>query len=140
VALGDGRLSLEREPDQRFDALIVDAFSGDAIPVHLLTLEAFELYKRHLGPSGVLCVHVSNNYLDLEVVVAAAARRLGWSAVVRETEEDKPSGYFAARWMLLSPDPARIDALRRLGATSPREQPGFVPWTDEHANLMGILD
>src|SRR5207248_4401523 len=76
VALGDARLSLERERPQNFDVLALDAFSSDAIPVHLLTVEAFKTYLRHLKPGGVLAVHISNRYLDLVPVVQQAGRRL----------------------------------------------------------------
>jgi SAM-dependent methyltransferase len=138
--LGDARLSLERENDQNFDALALDAFSGDAIPVHLLTSEAFDLYKRHLNPSGVLCIHISNNYLDLQTVVAAAAKRLGWEAVLFESAITNRAG-FASEWVMLSPDPARIAHFRRYGATRPpRETPGFRVWTDEYANLRRIIN
>ncbi|MBK6406875.1 MAG: fused MFS/spermidine synthase, partial [Holophagales bacterium] len=82
VVLGDARLSLEREPPQRFDILVVDAFSGDSIPVHLLTREAFALYQRHLAPGGVLAVHCSNRFLNLPPVVALAAKSRGLEARV----------------------------------------------------------
>src|SRR5258706_16000426 len=88
IHMGDARLSLEREPPQAFDVLAVDAFSGDAIPVHLLTREAFELYFRHLRPGGVLAVHISNNYLDLQPVVVSAATELRKTAVVVINERD----------------------------------------------------
>src|SRR5260370_30029976 len=87
VALGDARLSLEREPKQSFDVLAVDAFSSDSIPVHLLTKEAFGLYFRHLKDNGVLAVHVSNRYVDLEPVVARAAAALGKEAMVVDSAE-----------------------------------------------------
>ena len=73
VVMGDARLSIEREPpDQHFDILALDAFSGDAIPVHLLTREAFEIYLRHMKPGGIIAVHISNRHLDLEPVVAGS--------------------------------------------------------------------
>ena len=78
VALGDARLSLDREPDGRFGLLIVDAFTGDAIPVDPPTAEAVGLYLRKLAPDGVVAFHVSNNYFELEPVVAAVARRAAW--------------------------------------------------------------
>src|SRR4029077_1832237 len=77
IVLGDARLSLERQPNQDFDVLAVDAFSSDSIPVHLLTVEAFELYFRHLKPTGILAVHVSNKYLELKPIVGLAAQALG---------------------------------------------------------------
>ena len=75
--MGDARLSLERESPENFDVLAVDAFSSDSIPVHLLTLEAMELYFRHLRPDGVLAVHISNRYLDLAPVLAGETRATG---------------------------------------------------------------
>ena len=75
--LGDARLSLEAEPPQKFDLLVLDAFSGDAIPTHLLTREAFDIYRRHLAPGGVIAVHVSNNYLRLAPVVRRLAENCG---------------------------------------------------------------
>ena len=79
VLLGDARLTLEAQPSQQFDLMAIDAFSSDAIPVHLLTREAFALYFRHLKPTGILAVHVSNRYLDLVPVVSRNARDLGQS-------------------------------------------------------------
>src|SRR5262249_31332881 len=100
--LGDARLTLEREPPQPLDLLAVDAFSSDSIPVHLLTLEAFELYFRHLKPDGILAMHISNRHLHLEPVVAAAAKKLGKDAVVIESPSDWPNQVFLARWVLLA--------------------------------------
>jgi SAM-dependent methyltransferase len=139
VVLGDGRLSMAAEPDQHFDALVLDAFSGDAIPSHLLTAEAFELYRRHLVPTGVICVHVSNRFIDLQAVVAAAARRLGWRAALFESELTDTMRY-PASWVVLGPDPAVIQQLERNGEGKPLEAPArFTPWTDEHVNVLAIV-
>ena len=89
VVLGDARLSLEREPSQQFDVLAVDAFAGDSIPIHLLTEEAFRLYFRHLKPGGVLAVHVTNLYLDLQPVVALSAQAVGKETRLVETTADE---------------------------------------------------
>ena len=77
IVLGDARLQLEMEPDQQFDILVVDAFSGDSVPIHLLTREAFTQYFRHLKPDGVLAVHITNRFLDLQPVVKTAADYFG---------------------------------------------------------------
>jgi SAM-dependent methyltransferase len=139
VVLGDARLSMEGEPDQHFDCLVLDAFSGDAIPTHLLTAEAFQLYKRHLAPSGVVCVHVSNRFLDLQAVVATAAKQLGWRAAVFDTEWTDAMRY-PTSWVLLGPDPAIIQQLERNGEGKLLEAPRkFTPWTDEHVNVLAIL-
>jgi len=88
IAMGDARLTLEREQPENFDVLAVDAFSGDAIPVHLLTREAMDLYFRHLRPDGLLAVHISNRHLDLLPVLAVEARSSGRRARVVDTEDD----------------------------------------------------
>ncbi len=106
VVMGDARLTLESElaagQSQRFDALAVDAFSSDAIPVHLLTKEAFELYFKHLKPDGILCVHVSNRYLNLVPVVAGLADALGKEAKVINTGEDEANALSATEWVLIT--------------------------------------
>src|SRR2546422_4110843 len=86
VVLGDARLSMEREEPQAFDLLVLDAFSSDAIPVHLLTREAFELYQRHLRSGGIIAVHISNHYLDLEPVVVNVAKHFGFKLALIDFE------------------------------------------------------
>jgi spermidine synthase len=140
IVPGDARLSLERQPRQGFDLLAVDAFSGDAIPVHLLTREAFELYFRHLRPGGVLAVHISNNYLDLEPVVARAAESLGKRRVAVRTTGDDQQALFNTTWVLLSDSSELFDSrsLRR-AARALRTQEGLRLWTDDYSNLLQVL-
>ena len=102
IALGDARLSLERETSEQFDVLAVDAFSGDSIPVHLLTEESFELYFRHLKPGGVLAVHVSNKFLDLEPVVDRIAEHLHKRDGTVDTEDDDAIAAFGSTWVLVT--------------------------------------
>ncbi len=102
IVQGDARLSLEREPAQAFDVLAVDAFSGDAIPVHLLTREAFALYFRQLKSSGVLAMNITNRYVDLEPVVQGVAESLRKRAIVINNEKDDGNGIFLATWILIS--------------------------------------
>jgi SAM-dependent methyltransferase len=139
IVPGDARLSLEREPAQNFDVLLVDAFSGDAIPIHLLTREAFQLYLRHLKPDGVLAIHVSNRFLDLTPVVEAAGRSLDLSTATVVNTLDQPNLVFTSTWILLartqgdlpaqSPTPAYIKVPPRI----------LPPWTDDYSNLLKIL-
>ena len=132
IVLGDGRLSLEREPNQNFDILIVDAFTSDAIPVHLLTREAFGIYARHLKPEGVLAVHVSNEHLDLAPVVKMAADSLGRQCRVINSAGVPREQVFGASWMLVSS--------RRPASASPVAPPTHLrPWTDGYSNLWEIL-
>ena len=103
VAPGDARLTLEREPPQHFDLLVLDAFSSDAIPVHLLTKEAFDVYGRHLNTNGIIAVHISNHYLDLEPVVVNLARHFGYKLASIDFEEnDEEWWLYGSTWILLS--------------------------------------
>ena len=117
VAIGDARLSLERElldrPGSRaYDVLAIDAFTGDAIPVHLLTREAFALYFAAMNPDGVLALHVSNRYLDLMPVVRGLAREIGLEALQIEQEEDAWNAVEASTWMLVTRDAAFVERVR----------------------------
>jgi len=138
IVLGDGRLRLEAEPAQTFDLLVVDAFSGDAIPVHLLTAEAFALYARHLNPHGVIAVHVSNQYLDLAPVVAAAAILQGKTARLIANDANPARAIFAANWVLVAA--ADFFADPAFAAARPIVVPaGFAGWTDDYSNLWRRL-
>jgi hypothetical protein len=145
VLLGDARLTLERAPPASTDLLVVDAFSSDSIPMHLLTLEAFETYRRKLSAEGLLLVHISNRHLDLKPVVAAAARA-GWTARLRHyvpTVEDRDGNqHTSSMWVAMSPSAATIARLEAAnpGAWQPLEgRSGFRPWTDDYASVLPIL-
>src|ERR1051326_6147702 len=137
---GDARISLEREPSQQFDVLIVDAFNSDSIPVHLLTREAFELYLRHLrGPESVIAVHVSNKALDLPPVVEATAKSIGLE-VAHVKSHGLGDIISESEWMLISRSPAELmePAISEAGTpvgSSRRVQ----AWTDDYSNLLQIL-
>jgi len=141
VALGDARITMSREEPQQFDMLVVDAFSGDAIPVHLLTREAFALYWRHLKPNGVLAVHVSNRYLDLAPVVQIAAQRSGKSAWEVDNDDRDLSEIYGATYVLVtnregfSNEPLLKGKLRTISVPSHLRE-----WTDDYSNLWDILD
>ncbi|WP_130471556.1 fused MFS/spermidine synthase [Candidatus Magnetaquicoccus inordinatus] len=139
VVVGDARLQLEREADNQFDLLVVDAFTGDAIPVHLLSLQALQLYFRHLREDGVLAIHLSNRYVELSWVVAGAAERLGVQA--RLFEDPGDAGLLRARskWVVL----ARHDQIwrdERLAVGKEMVLPeGFRVWEDDYAPLLSVL-
>jgi hypothetical protein len=140
MVMGDARLSLERQAAQDFDVLGVDAFSGDSIPVHLLTRQAFELYFRQLKPEGVLAVHIANKYLDLEPVVASAATALGKEAVSISNSDDQKKGVYAATWILLGNASgfAGQKQIERAGTVlSPASARNL--WTDDYCSLLKIL-
>lgn len=141
IVMGDARLSLEQEPPQGFDLLAVDAFSGDSIPVHLLTREAFELYLRHLKPDGLLAVHVSNQYLNLAPVVQGAAAYLNKHAVVVNSLEDRANGIYRASWILIgnqagSSNQTDIEGVSELPT---RRNNNLILWTDNYNSLFKIL-
>ncbi len=139
TVLGDARLSLEREAPQDFDVLVLDAFSGDAIPAHLLTREAFDIYLRHLRPGAVVAVHISNRYLDLSPVIAALADEFGLALRRVVSAADPATQQFPADWILLLRDRA---ALAAIAIPPDSEQPASgkkLLWTDDHSNLFEIL-
>jgi SAM-dependent methyltransferase len=139
VVLGDARLSLEREPPQNFDVLAVDAFSSDSIPVHLLTIEAFRVYFRHVKPDGILAVHVSNRHLELEPIVELAARSLGKTTRLVDTDDGSDLVY-GATWVLVASDPAVFEQ-EAFGRHKSKitVKPGVRMWTDDYSNLWQIL-
>jgi len=140
IVMGDARLSLEREAPQNYDVLAVDAFSGDSIPVHLLTMEAFREYFRHLKPTGVLAVHVSNKYLQLGRVVAENARELHKAAILIESNVEKSQGIYAADWVMLATDP-NLFVLPQwiVSDRDPLPDPVRRAWTDDYSSILGIL-
>jgi SAM-dependent methyltransferase len=139
VAMGDARLSLEREPPENFDVLAVDAFSSDSIPVHLLTLEAIKLYFRHLRPDGVLAVHISNRYLDLEPVLEGETRATGKMARVVDTDDDDTQDVFGATWVLMTAPASGFHGEELKNSTEIGSQRTVRLWTDDYSNLFRIL-
>jgi hypothetical protein len=135
--VGDARLLLEREPDQEFDCLVLDAFSGDAIPVHLLTSEAIDTYQRHLKDRGVLAIHISNLYFDLRPIVAGLAHRAGMELIVIENKGTTDNAQDST-WAILSRDPSVIARLDPK-VQSAKPQSRFVIWTDDRSNLLEVL-
>ncbi|MGI4732054.1 MAG: fused MFS/spermidine synthase [Janthinobacterium lividum] len=142
IVVGDARLALARQPDASLDLLALDAFSSDAIPIHLMTREAFDGYGRVLPTRGLLLVHVSNRFVDLEPVVAAAARAGGWSAIVlRYTPAPDEEAASLSEWIALSRSPAVLDLLKARDAEwEPLAgRPGFRPWTDDRATVLPLV-
>jgi SAM-dependent methyltransferase len=142
ITLGDARLSIARAAPRSFDLLALDAFSSDAVPIHLLTREAFADYGRALTPRGLLLVHISNRYLDLTPVVAAAAEAGGWRAVqLLDRPPDSEEAGSISHWIALSRDPDAIRKLRGIGTgwTALPHYPGYSGWTDDYASILPLL-
>jgi spermidine synthase len=142
VVLGDARLTLAAA-HARYDLIVLDAFSSDSIPVHLLTEEAFAIYLSHLSPHGVLVVHASNRHLDLVPVIAAAANAAGLVAFHKDTQVgDIVAAKFKASSSViaLAHDP---DDLRDLAAShgwrALAPNPAVAPWTDDYSNVLGAI-
>jgi hypothetical protein len=139
MALGDARVNLEREPSRGFQLLALDAFSSDSIPAHLLTVEAGRLYLRHLAADGILAVHISNRYLDLEPVVRGLAGALGMT-VLRIDSDESNDMLSRSNWILLARDPSVLAAPEIQGAAA--EPPASAPtllWTDTYSNLLQVF-
>jgi SAM-dependent methyltransferase len=139
LVLGDARLSLESEEPQQFDLIVLDAFSGDAIPTHLLTAEAFEIYRRHLAPGGVIAVHVSNNYLRLAPVVRRLASHCGLEVSRIIDLGDESRMQCGSQWMLAT----RNDRFLKSHPSQPLDwgaddRPAPL-WTDQYSNLFQVL-
>ena len=144
IVTGDGRLELAKEPAGSFDLIILDTFSSDAIPVHMVTREAVELYFSKLAPRGVLMLHISNQYLDLGPVVASIAGSLGLAALAPGPRLMVPGeGRFSqleSNWIALARSPAELAALAKEEGWQPATaQPSIAPWTDDYSNLLQAL-
>jgi spermidine synthase len=145
IILGDARLQLRHAPDGGIDILVVDCFSSDAIPVHLLTREALAVYLQKLAPNGVMLFHLSNRYLDLKPVLAALAADAGLT-VCRQREDlvidaaDRAAGKSPSTWAILARNPNDLGPLEKSALWMPIElPPGFRVWTDDYSHLWGVF-
>lgn len=147
VVLGDARLSLEREAaagEPRWEVLVLDAFTGDGIPVHLLTAEAFALYRERLTPDGVIVAHLSNRHVDLVPVVRAQALRHGAISLLTESEADPARFHYAATWVLVTWNADFVTDPAVLARATPFSGAAAIPdaghrWTDDYSNLWRVL-
>jgi SAM-dependent methyltransferase len=139
LPLGDARLKLEREAPQQFDVLAIDAFSSDAIPVHLITKEAVQIYLKHMKPDGVIAFHVTNRYLDLVPVVEGIAHELDLHALWISDPGADPLGN-SSSWVLLARDPGRLNDARLAEAALPiTPRRDWRVWTDDFNNVVQVL-
>jgi len=140
VVTGDARVSLAEESPQRYDVLVIDAFSGDAIPVHLITAQALELYRRHLTPNGIVAFHVSNRFLDLPPVVEQLARHAGLKTAFITSATNAAQDVNTSDWVLVTANEAFLSqpavAEGREEITIPRR---LRLWTDDYNSLLPVL-
>ena len=143
VHMGDARLALEREPARQYDILAVDAFSSDAIPLHLLTREAMHTYGRALKPDGLMLVHISNRYVDLRPVIAAHALENGWIALMRDDPGDPANGISGSFWVAIASDALPVAKLLQADTDADWRElgdPVAEPWSDDYASVLPYLD
>jgi spermidine synthase len=143
VILGDARLSLKGACDHDFDMIVLDAFGSDAVPVHLLTSEAMDLYLKKLDGNGIVVFHVSSRYLDLEPVLARLAESRGLRALLREdhsSDRDLRDGKFTSSWAVFCRNPRDIaDFARDPRWKKLKKSERVKLWTDDDSNLLGIF-
>jgi spermidine synthase len=139
IVTGDARLSLEHESAQNYDVLVLDAFSGDAIPAHLLTEEAFEIYLRHLKQDGVFAMHISNLHFDLRPVMAGLADRFHFSTVGVLSYKDEIKETNRCLWLLMSRNAMSLERVQSRQTTVQTQTNHRILWTDDRSNLFEIL-
>lgn len=144
VILGDGRISIAAAPDHSYNVIVIDAFGSDVIPIHLLTREAMELYRRKLAPGGIVVFNVSNQYVDLSGVVATVAGAEGMTCLARSDASVAPAdvaaGRFASQWMVVAAPRVDLSMLSRTpdwARVAPT--PGARPWTDDFSDLISVI-
>ena len=142
IVVGDARLELARQPRGSFDLLAIDAFSSDSVPMHLFTHEAFGVYLDALSAHGVMMVHISNNFIDLEPALAAELKARGLAAALRDDNPQAGTDYWATSWVAVSRDPAQI---ARIKALVPGAQwralgkPAPAVWRDDYASILPYI-
>ena len=143
--VGDARLTLAGDAPSSADVLVIDAFSSDSVPMHLLTREAFRLYRRKLAPGGLLMVHISNRYLDLVPVVAGATEDgwIGASRLYLPDEAERRDNAGGSLWIALTDNPATLAKLQRAAGPDQWQplvaRPGFRPWTDDQSSILPLI-
>ena len=140
IITNDGRLAAEELEAGAYDLVILDAFTADSIPVHLITREAFETYDSLLAPSGLVAANVTNRYFSLEPLVGGLAHSMGYDAITRAYDSEIAPGAFASHWVVLAPNANALDRLRiEPGWRALAIDPNLRPWTDEYSNLLAVL-
>jgi hypothetical protein len=141
VVLGDARLSLAEAPDDEYGIIVADAFSSDAIPVHLMTREAIDLYLDKLQENGVLLVHISNRHLELEPVLGNVAQDAGLACRAQNDVEEGPPGKFISHWVVMAREDGDFGGMAENGRwQSCQLDPDTAVWTDDYSNLLSTFN
>ena len=137
MILGDARLRLKDAPDHHYDLMVMDAFSSDSVPAHLLTSEALDLYLSKLADRGLLVFHISNRYLDLEPLLSGLANSKNLQALLRRDKEHTVIGRYPSIWVVLARNESDLTTL----VDDPRWRPlnGNIVWTDDSSNILSLL-
>ena len=138
VVIGDGRLNLERDAPQQFDLLSLDAFSSDAIPMHLMTREALRMYRKHVKPDGVIVFNVTNRFIRLAPLLHEVAKAEGMTAILI-SDDPTEDIYSGTEYVLVTANKAFIEDKRFADAVKIEPIPGLKPWTDDFNNLFDVL-
>jgi hypothetical protein len=140
VVIGDGRLSIEKQPETEFDVLMLDAFNSDSIPAHLVSREAVQMYLKKLKPDGLILFHVSNRYMDVESLVSAVLLDAGLQGLVRYDDDEEPTGKASSDYVVAARSVGDFGALEDDENWSTVEKPATIqPWTDDYSNMMAIV-
>ncbi len=139
IVIGDARLTMAKEKDGSFDLIIVDAFSSDAVPIHLMTAEAIRLYLEKLGPNGVALLHISNRYLDLDGVLGATIKLIegAHGIIVSDDTADGSYGATSSTIALFAKSEAALAPFRALAGVRELDARGIRPWTDDYSDVIG---
>jgi spermidine synthase len=143
VVVGDGRLELAKAPPRSYDLIVLDAFSSDSVPVHLLTQEAARVYVSKLRPGGLIAFQISNRYFDLEPVIGGVARSLHLAGLYQAhmpSAAARDEGAAYSQWVVVARSPGRLAPLVRTGRWQPLEESSGEPvWTDQYSNILGVI-
>jgi SAM-dependent methyltransferase len=140
IVIGDGRLSLEKQPDAEFDVIMLDAFNSDSIPAHLVSREAVQLYLRKLKPDGLILFHVSNRYMDVESLASAVTLDAGLEGRVRYDDDEEARGKTSSDYVVAARHEEDFGELNEDENWTPVEKPeGIQAWTDDYSNMMAIV-
>lgn len=139
IVLGDARLQLEYEPSQQFDVLVIDAFSGDSVPIHLLTQEAFKQYFRHLKTDGILALHITNRFLDLRPVVKSASDQFGKNIRVVNYKAAEGEESYRSNWALVTENNDLYKNPHLINAQEVIVKKTFKPWKDDYSSLISVI-